>query len=139
MKWAALVPELAVSDLSTSKTFCAGLLGFSVEYEREGFAYFSSNDAQLMLEQVGGHWTTGTLQLPFGRGVNLQIEVADVASLQAEVTAADWPIFLPLQTVWYCAGQIEHGQAEFIIQDPDGYLLRFCQSLGDRVLKSTSQ
>ncbi len=36
-----------------------------------------------MLEQrgIGRNWVTGNLELPFGRGVNFQIEVADLSPL----------------------------------------------------------
>jgi catechol 2,3-dioxygenase-like lactoylglutathione lyase family enzyme len=132
MKWAALVPELAVSDFGASKAFYLDILGFTLEYERKGFAYLSCGEAQIMIEQAGDHWSTGPLERPFGRGVNFQIEVVDATSLVRQITLANWPIFLPLQTKWYQAGEAEHGQLEFIIQDLDGYLLRFCQNLGER-------
>jgi catechol 2,3-dioxygenase-like lactoylglutathione lyase family enzyme len=132
MKWAALVPELVVCDIEASRSFYIGMLGFVLEYEREGFAYLSLGDAQIMLEQVGENWSTGILERPFGRGVNFQIETNDIVELEARVVAAGWPLFRPLQTNWYRAGGVEHGQTEFLIQDRDGYLLRFCESLGER-------
>lgn len=135
MNWAALVPELAVTEFAGSKAFYLDVLGFTLEYEREDFAYLSLGPVQIMIEQTGDHWSTGELERPFGRGINLQIEVKDAAALHQRIIASDWPIFLPLQTKWYRAGDLEHGQLEFIIQDPDGYLLRFCQSLGERSIK----
>jgi len=33
---------------------------------------------------------------------------------------------------WYRQGQILLGRREFLVMDPDGYLLRFAQSLGER-------
>jgi catechol 2,3-dioxygenase-like lactoylglutathione lyase family enzyme len=132
MKWAALVPELAVADIARSKAFYLEVLGFVLEYEREGFAYICQGDVQIMIEQAGGHWSTGPLKKPYGRGINLQMQVDSVELLLERVKSADWPLFLPLRTKWYRAGDVERGQSEFIIQDPDGYLLRFCQSLGER-------
>ena len=35
---------------------------------------------------------------------------------------------------WYRQGQILLGRREFLVMDPDGYLLRFAQSLGERPL-----
>jgi catechol 2,3-dioxygenase-like lactoylglutathione lyase family enzyme len=134
MKWAALVPELAVSDFAASLGFYRDILGFRLEYQRDGFAYLSLGEAQIMIEQVGQHWSSGTLEYPFGRGFNLQIEVEDAASFLERIAAMDWPIFLTLRTNWYAAGNVEHGQSEFIVQDRDGYLLRFCQNLGERAL-----
>jgi catechol 2,3-dioxygenase-like lactoylglutathione lyase family enzyme len=132
MKWAALVPELAVADLAVSKAFYLDILGFVLEYEREGFVYLSRGDVQIMIEQAGGHWSTGPLERPYGRGINLQMQVDNVELLLEQVKSADWPLFLPLRTKWYRAGSVERGQSEFIIQDPDGYLLRFGQGLGER-------
>jgi catechol 2,3-dioxygenase-like lactoylglutathione lyase family enzyme len=112
--WAALVPELLVTDLDRSLAFYCGLCGFRVRYDRpeDGFAYLELGQAEIMLEEVSDDaWQTGDLVPPFGRGMNLQIEVA-----------ADW----------YRDGPVEHGQAQVMVQDPDGYLLRFVQPLGTR-------
>jgi catechol 2,3-dioxygenase-like lactoylglutathione lyase family enzyme len=134
MEWAALVPELAVADLAISRAFYLEVLGFVLEYEREGFAYLSRGDVQIMIEQAGDHWSTGPLEKPFGRGINLQMQVDNVEHLLEQVKSANWPLFLPLRTKWYRAGDVERGQTEFLVQDPDGYLLRFCQILGARPL-----
>ncbi len=136
MKWAALVPELAVSDLAASLAFYTQALGFRLEYERSGFAYLSLGEAQIMIEQAGDHWSTDLLEPPYGRGINFQIEVENVDALLHRLSDKSWPLFKPLQTQWYKAGELEHGQVEFLIQDPDGYLLRFCQVLGNRPIES---
>lgn len=133
--WAALVPELLVRDAAVSTGFYCDILGFSVRYARpeDGFAYLEMGHAQIMLEQITeGCWQTGPLQPPLGRGVNFQIEVADIAALEARVLAAGLALFRPHQIQWYRDGDLEHGQAEFLLQDPDGYLLRFMQALGTR-------
>ncbi|HGI5213010.1 TPA: hypothetical protein ACJTPC_001019 [Providencia alcalifaciens] len=36
------------------------------------------------------------------------------------------------QEVWYQADDIEHGQIQFLVQDPDGYLLRLVKIIGER-------
>jgi hypothetical protein len=93
--------------------------------------------AQIMLEELSAaSWVTGDLAAPFGRGINLQIEVPDVRSLHEAVVAAGLPLFGALTTNWYRDGGIEHGQAEFLVQDPDGYLLRFIQHLVERPVQS---
>ena len=82
--WAALVPELLVRDLATSLEFYLQDCGFRLRYARpeDGFAYLALGRAQLMLEEVTpGCWQTAPLSPPFGRGMNLQIEVADVHAL----------------------------------------------------------
>lgn len=133
--WAALVPELLVRDLPRALAFYCEGCGFRVRYARpeDGFAYIERRGAQIMLEEISAEaWITAPLRPPFGRGVNFQIEVADVAALHDRLVAMHHPPFAPLETEWYREGDIEHGQTQFLVQDPDGYLLRFMQHLGER-------
>ena len=80
----------------------------------------------------GRLWITAPLERPFGRGINFQITVDDVAPILASLDAAGWPLFLKPEEVWYRAGTSETGVKQFLVQDPDGYLVRFSQSLGLR-------
>jgi catechol 2,3-dioxygenase-like lactoylglutathione lyase family enzyme len=133
--WAALVPELLVRDLATSLEFYLQGCGFRLRYARpeDGFAYLALGRAQLMLEEVTlGCWQTAPLRPPFGRGMNLQIEVADVHALHDRLQDRNQTFFRPLSTEWYRDGHLEHGQTQFLVQDPDGYLLRFMQHLETR-------
>lgn len=135
--WSKLVPELLVSDLATSLAFWRDLCGFAIAYERpeEGFAYLDRGGVQVMLEaafQPGRRWITGALERPFGRGINLQIEVATLAPILDALAAASWPIYLGEEEKWYRAGTAESGVRQFLVQDPDGYLLRFQQNIGLR-------
>lgn len=134
--WAVLVPELMVSDVECSRDFYCGLCGFSLRYERpeDRFPYLQMGGAQIMLEEVDREegWVTGPLERPFGRGINLQIEVADVAALSGRLEAAGIRPFKPLHEAWYRDGTAEHGQMQVLVQDPDGYLLRFVEDLGTR-------
>jgi catechol 2,3-dioxygenase-like lactoylglutathione lyase family enzyme len=130
-----LVPELVVTDLARSLSFYLGVLGFGVAYERpeRRFAYLEREGAELMLQQpVGRSFVNGALAPPYGRGINLQIEVSDIAALVASVHAAAVPLFLDLEDRCYRKGEIEVGNRQFVIADPDGYLLRFFQDLGVR-------
>lgn len=137
-RFATLVPELAVRDLAASLHFWCGLLGFRIAYERpeKGFAYLERAGAQVMLETRHGVWETGPLELPFGRGVNFQIFVEDLAPLLDALAAARWPLFEAPEEAWYRIGDQEGGQRQFLVQDPDGYLLRFAQALGRRPAKT---
>jgi catechol 2,3-dioxygenase-like lactoylglutathione lyase family enzyme len=133
--WAALVPELLVVDLDRALAFYCSLCGFRVRYGRpeDGFAYLDLGAAQIMLEELDEEsWLTGSLNPPFGRGLNLQIEVEDVAALAARLEASGRPLFRPIATEWYRQDDVEHGQRQFLVQDPDGYLLRFVQPIGTR-------
>lgn len=132
-----LVPELYVSDIDRSRRFYTGVLGFAVLYDRpeEGFAYLVREGAALMLDQPadpGRTWLAGPLEHPYGRGINFQIEVADVDALHTVVLAVRAPIERPLEERWYRRDSVLLGQRQFVVQDPDGYLLRFCQDLGSR-------
>lgn len=143
MEWAKLVPELEVSDLERSLDFYVNVLGFRLEFAREEdrFAYLSLGGAQLMLSGLSetpawstGSWRTGELAYPFGRGINLQIEVEDAAEMAARLAALAYPLKVPLQDNWYRQGERLNGNREFLVMDPDGYLLRFAQDLGSRAL-----
>ncbi|CAM3688485.1 bleomycin resistance protein [Deinococcus frigens] len=126
-EWAALVPELEVRDLARSLDVYTRLFGFTVNYTRPGFAYLSLGRVQWMLSQIrqGGSWDTGPLDHPLGRGINFQIQVPDVEELYGRLKTDAYPIFVPLKTAAYLEGDTAHQQREFLVQDPDGYLLRF--------------
>lgn len=136
----ALVPELSVTNCQASLAFYCGILGFSVRYQRpeEGFAYLELGTAELMLDQigVGRDFAHGALPkaYPFGIGINLQIRVHDVAALIAALAAHDIALFLPSEDRWYRKDTAEVGNRQFVVADPDGYLLRFYQDLGERPL-----
>lgn len=132
-----LVPELMVTDLSKSLEFWVVFLGFKVVYQRleEGFAYLDLEGAQVMLEQVeadANQWVTGALERPFGRGMNLQIDVVAVQPVIQRLEQAGFPLFKACKDVWYRADQVEVGQRECLVQDPDGYLVRLVERLGER-------
>jgi catechol 2,3-dioxygenase-like lactoylglutathione lyase family enzyme len=133
-RWAALVPELACAQPDASLAFYRDVLGFTVLYRRPaaGFAYLAFGEAQLMLEDARGAWSTAPAERPFGRGINLQIECADVEALAARIAAAGQPLWRGTRESWYRAGDREYGARELLIQDPDGYLLRFSQRIGVR-------
>ncbi|MES1042386.1 bleomycin resistance protein [Peribacillus simplex] len=129
-----LVPELSVSDINKSLNFYLNILSFKIEYQRpeDKFAMLSLNDCQIMIEEINGYWQTGELSYPFGRGINFQITVSDINELYKSLRKHQYPIKMEIQENWYRADTKLRGQKEFLIMDPDGYLLRFVQSLGER-------
>jgi catechol 2,3-dioxygenase-like lactoylglutathione lyase family enzyme len=138
-----LVPELLVTDTQESLRFWQDILGFRILYDRpeDGFAAIERDGVEFMLERHGSGpaervniWDTGPLERPFGRGINFEINVDDVGVLLDALKAAHWPIFFGPEERWYRAGQRETGVRQFLVQDPDGYLLRLSQSLGQRAL-----
>lgn len=135
---AALVPELAVMDWRESVRFYAGILGFTVVYDRpeDGFAYLALGSAELMIDQIDRGRTFGAAlrgsDRPFGRGINLQVEVGSIQPCLGALAAAEWPLVLPPEDRWYRSSQVELGNRQFVVADPDGYLLRLFEDLGQR-------
>ncbi|PWC06082.1 bleomycin resistance protein [Mycetocola zhujimingii] len=125
----SLVPELLITDLTTSLRFWVNLCGFEIRYDRpeEGFAYLQLGSAHVMLDQIGlgRDWVTGSLERPLGRGVNFEIAVPSIDSIVEHCAVAGWPLFLEPETRWYRTSDGEIGVRQFLVQDPDGYLLRF--------------
>ena len=134
--WARLVPELLVTDVNASLRFWRDLCGFSVAFDRlyEGFAYLDLDGAQIMLEERdrSRNWIVGSMEAPFGRGINFQIGVRTIDLILASLAAADWPLFRKPEEKWYRTGDVETGVHQFLVQDPDGYLVRFSARLGQR-------
>jgi len=131
----ALTPELLVHNLSTSLGFYCDLLGFKVLFERveQGFVAIGLGEAALMLEQIADNldnddpWVVGPLDAPLGRGINLQITVDDIELLYQRLLSSGQRLRLPLEDVSYQAGAQLLNVRQFMLQDPDGYLLRFSQ------------
>lgn len=126
-EWAPLVPELMTRDLGRSLDVYTRVFGFTLHDTRPGFAYLSLGRAQWMLEQAqpDGAWLTGPLEVPFGRGINFQIVHPELDALHARLVAEGYPLFQPLRTETYLEGEVAHTQRQLLVQDPDGYLLRF--------------
>jgi hypothetical protein len=57
-------------------------------------------------------------------------EDADVVA--AALAAAGVAVFLEPETAWYRIDDEEAGVRQFLVQDPDGYLVRFPSSIGRR-------
>ena len=122
-----LIPELSVLDILQTKNFYEEL-GFKIEYERqeEKFVFMSFQDSQFMFEQIHDEgWNTGELIYPLGRGINFSIAVDDIENLYTLVKSKRLEIYKKLTKSVYLVNGIEEIQMEFLIQDPNGYLLRF--------------
>lgn len=129
MKFNKLIPELIVSDLNKSLDFYCRVIGFSIVYERPGFTFISYEGSQIMLQQKNGEWETGNLEEPFGRGINFQIEVSNVDLLLNKFKKYKLNIYEDLSTKSYDVQGVGIKSKEFLVMDPDGYLLRFSQEI----------
>lgn len=126
-----LVPELGVTDLAASLHFWRDLCGFAVIYDRpeDGFACIERDGARIMLDRLGStrDWLAAPAERPLGRGMNLEVAVATLAPLLAALQGAAWPFFLPVEEKSYRIGAAAVRVRQFIVQDPDGYLVRFSE------------
>jgi catechol 2,3-dioxygenase-like lactoylglutathione lyase family enzyme len=134
-RFASLVPELDVLEVEKSIAFYTSY-GFAVLYARpaERFAYLRRGSAELMLQDAGGagrRWRTAPLDRPFGRGLNLQIAVDDVDVLWAGALDAGHLVVAPLEDHEYQGASTIYRVRQFVVADPDGYLLRFSQDLSN--------
>lgn len=134
-----LVPELLVADVAKSIEFWCGICGFEIAYGRpdEGFAYIARGSAHVMLEQrgVGCNWLTGELRPPFGRRINFQIGVQNLEPILTALADATWPLFMQPEMKWYHVSDSEEaGVRQFLVSDPDGYLILFQSSVGRRIV-----
>lgn len=132
--FADLVPELGVSSIEASLPFWRDLLGFELAYDRPvaRFAYLVRGRLQVMLCELNGRWETAEMQRPFGRGVNFQMVVDRIDPMLRALGDAKWPLYEQPNEAWYRVDDQEFGQREFLVQDPDGYLVRFVKRLGTR-------
>lgn len=135
-----LIPELDVANLDRSLAAYLGVFGFGCRLRRpeEKFAYLIREGAHLMLQEAAGpgrRFRTAPLRYPFGRGMNLQIEVSNVDAVYAAVQHSGLVVAVALEERWYRHGRTERGNRQFVVADPDGYLLRFFTGLGKRPVR----
>ena len=126
MQFNSLIPELSVTDINKSKEFYLSL-GFTIKYERleNKFCFLELEQNQIMIEQINDNWNTGILEYPFGRGINISMSVSNVEELYNNIKNKNIKIFNELEIHTYRVDDKEYQDKEFLIQDPDGYLLRF--------------
>lgn len=135
MNFNQMIPELSCKNLEKTLNFYK-LLGFKVEYAREEnkFAFISLEDVQFMFQELkdDDKWEVGELTYPFGNGINFQIEVKDVDKVYNTLKENNVPILFEMEENWYRMDDKLLGNKEFLVQDPDGYLLRFSEDLGEK-------
>ncbi|WP_313653511.1 VOC family protein [Pantoea sp.] len=130
--WNPMVPELTVTDFATSFRFYTDILGFEARIVRQqpDFAYLCYGRVQLMIEAWHPQgWNTAELSWPLGRGVNFQIEVDDIEAVLLRLQQHKIALYRALRDNDYDIGGTTACQRECLVQDPDGYLLRFSQFL----------
>jgi len=129
------IPELTVTNLEKSLNFYK-TAGFKIEYERaeNKFAFISLGEIQFMLQEItnGDKWNVSPLTYPFGNGINFQLEVNNIEKIYTSLKTNNYEITFEIEENWYRQNDKLLGNKEFLIQDPDGYLLRFSEDLGEK-------
>ena len=133
MKFNSLIPELSVTNIDKSKVFYLQL-GFKIMYERveDKFAFLQLENNQLMIQEENDTWNVGTMEYPFGRGINLSMSIKNVEDMYNRLKKKKIIMFKDLEIHSYRVSDIIYEDKEFLIQDPDGYLLRFSEDLGEK-------
>lgn len=130
-----IIPELSVTNLKKSIEFYK-TIGFKIEYERveDKFAFLSMGEIQFMLQEIteNDKWDVAPLSYPFGNGINFQLEVESVDKIYNSLKKNNNKIAFEIEENWYRKDNKLLGNKEFLIQDPDGYLLRFSEDLGEK-------
>ena len=134
-----LIPELSVSNLENSLKFYS-LVGFKIEYDRpeNKFAFLSLGEIQIMLQEISkdDKWDIAPLSYPFGNGINFQLEVENVDRIYNDLKKNNYKIAFEMEENWYRQDDKFLGNKEFLVQDPDGYLLRFSEDLGEKLVNN---
>ena len=129
------IPELSVTNLENSLKFYK-TIGFKIEYDRpeNKFVFISLGKIQFMLQEISDNdkWNIIELTYPFGNGINFQLEVDNVNEIYKNLKDNNYKITFEIEENWYRQGNRLLGNKEFLIQDPDGYLLRFFEDLGEK-------
>lgn len=129
MNFNALIPELVVTDLPRSMAFYQDALGFREVFARpeEGFHFLERNGAQIMILAAGeGRWMAHG-ESPLGNGINLAIALPAFPVGWVDSLRPNWFV-APFEHEYETAdGRVRVEQ--FVVRDPDGYLLRFLRRL----------
>ena len=135
MKFNKLIPELSITNLENTLNFYK-TLGFKIEYERpeNKFVFLSLGEIQIMIQELtdDDKWDIAPLSYPFGNGINFQLEVDNVELIYNNLKSSGYKIAFEIEENWYRQDDKLLGNKEFLVQDPDGYLLRLSEDMGER-------
>ena len=140
MEWNQMIPELDVFNLEKSLEFYTKFIGFKIVYIREEdkFVFLQMDKIQLMIQEIdfeNNKWQVAELKYPLGNGINFQIDVTNIDEIYNRLKENCYDIFVEMEEHWYRKDKILMGCKEFLVQDPNGYLLRFSQDLEDREIE----
>lgn len=114
--------ELFVDDLEASIDFYGRVLGFvSGERQADGYTSMTHGDVNLALNLRASlpaeHPVQAVAGERLGRGIELVLEVTDIAGMHERLYLANWPLASALMhQPW--------GLTDFRVLDPDGFYWR---------------
>lgn len=137
MKWNQMIPEFDVFSLKDTLHFYVDLIGFHIEYDRpeDKFAFIQLDDVQIMIQEIDTtnmKWSTGELKYPLGIGINFQIDINNIDEIYDRLKNENYRIFVDIEENWYRKDNVLMGCKEFLVQDPNGFVLRFSQDLENK-------
>lgn len=143
MNWNQMIPEFDVFDLEKSLEFYTKFIGFDVVYTRDEdkFAFLQMDNVQIMIQEIdfeNNKWQVDTLKYPLGNGINFQIDVTNIDEIYNNLKDNKYTIFVEMEEHWYRKENVLMGCKEFLVQDPNGYLLRFSEDLEDREIEDNN-
>jgi uncharacterized glyoxalase superfamily protein PhnB len=127
---APIIPNFWVESVEVARNFYIQQLGFRHMMGIVGkdgqldFCIVQREQAMLMIGRPDDRIEGMAPKYPTRRPVELYVYVADVDAYHAEVKGRGVPIVEALTTQWW-------GDRNFAVRDPYGYLLWFCQVVGD--------
>lgn len=126
-----LLPELTVSNLEKSINFYK-TIGFTTVYERKvnKFIFLKYENVNLMLQEKSpsDKWSLAPLSYPYGNGINFEIDTDNIDKIYNNLKENGYEITFDIETNQYKNHDIIYINREFLVKDPDGYLLRFAES-----------
>lgn len=78
-----------------------------------------------MIQEHNGNWNTGELEYPYGRRINISMEIKGVEELYNLIVKNNYPVFSEIMYNEYETDGKTFIDKEFLVQAPGGYLLRF--------------
>ena len=140
MNWNQMIPEFDVFNLEESIHFYVDLIGFHIEYDRkeDRFAFLQLEDVQIMIQEIdkeNNKWGTGDLTYPLGIGINFQIDVTNIDEIYLRLKKENYKIFVDMEDHWYRKDKVLMGCREFLVQDPNGFVLRLSQDLENKEIE----
>ena len=134
MKWNQMIPEFDVFNLDETLHFYVDLIGFKVVYDRpeDKFAFLELEDVQFMVQEIDKEnlkWDTGELKYPLGIGINFQIDVKNIDEIYNRLKEDNYKIFVEMEDHYYRKDNEMLGEREFLVQDPNGFVLRFAKDI----------